>query len=219
MSHVTLVRHGQANTAARDEQGYDRLSDLGRQQSEWLGGWFRQSGERFARVYTGTLRRHVETAQAIAPPCDSPTVRDARLNEMAYFDLAQRVAAQHGLPMPQDREGFVTHLPRLFALWQADAIDGAPERFSDFEARVGSALGEIAAGEGRALVVTSGGLIGMAMRVIMRLDLDALAHVCLSIENSSLHRVQPLPTGLALTQFNACPHLDTPERQFARSHL
>jgi broad specificity phosphatase PhoE len=219
MSHVTLVRHGQANTAARDEVSYDRLSDLGRQQSEWLGGWFRQSGERFARVYTGTLRRHVETAEAIAPLCDAPPERDARLNEMAYFDLAHLVEAQHGLRIPDSREGFITHLPRLFGHWQADEIDGAPERFSDFEARVRSALEEIAAGEGRALVVTSGGLIGMAMRVIMRLDLDALAHVCLSIENSSLHRIQPLATGLALTQFNACPHLDTPERQFACSHL
>ena len=36
MSHVTLVRHGQANSSARDELGYDRLSELGWQQAEWL---------------------------------------------------------------------------------------------------------------------------------------------------------------------------------------
>jgi hypothetical protein len=53
----------------------------------------------------------------------------------------------------------------------------------------------------------------------MGLDLPAMAHACLAIENSSLHRIQPLATGLALTQFNALPHLDTPERQHARSHL
>ena len=29
MSYITLVRHGQANTAARDEHSYDRLSPLG----------------------------------------------------------------------------------------------------------------------------------------------------------------------------------------------
>lgn len=219
MSHVTLVRHGQANTQARDEEGYDKLSDLGWQQARWLGDWFRQTGDTFARVYTGTLRRHVETAEAIAAHGMTAPVRDPRLNEMAYFTMAQLTEAQHGLAIPDGREQFVAHLPKMFALWRDGQIEGAPESFQQFESRVGEALHEIAAGEGRALVVTSGGLIGMAMRLVMRLDLDALAHACLAIENTSLHRVQPLGRGLLLTQFNALPHLDSPERQFARSHL
>lgn len=36
MSEVMLIRHGQANTGARTEEDYDRLSDLGRRQAEWL---------------------------------------------------------------------------------------------------------------------------------------------------------------------------------------
>jgi broad specificity phosphatase PhoE len=219
MSFVTLVRHGQANSGARDEEGYDKLSELGHQQARWLGGYFRDAGERFARVYTGTLRRHVETAAGIEADCALPPVQDARLNEMAYFDLATRIEEQHGLPIPKDREGFIEHLPKVFRLWQAGEIDNPPETFEHFEARVREALEEIVAGDGRALVVTSGGLIGMAMRIIMRLDVEAMAHACLAIENSSLHRVQPLSNGLALTQFNALPHLDTPERAFARTHL
>jgi len=47
----------------------------------------------------------------------------------------------------------------------------------------------------------------------------ALAHACLAIENSSVHRFQPLATGLALTQFNAVPHLEAPGRAYARTHL
>jgi broad specificity phosphatase PhoE len=219
MSFVTLVRHGQANSAAREEAAYDRLSDLGRRQSAWLGEWFRETGEVFARVYTGTLRRHVETCDAIAPDCAGGIVRDARLNELEYFTLAGMLRDQHGIAIPTDREGFVAHLPMLFGHWRDGRIEGAPESFAAFETRVDSAIREIASGQGRALIVTSGGLIGMAMRLVMRLDLEALAHVCLSIENSSLHRIQPLPTGLALTQFNALPHLDSPERRFARSHL
>ncbi|WGW04904.1 histidine phosphatase family protein [Tropicibacter oceani] len=219
MSHVTLVRHGQANSTARDEGSYDQLSPLGWQQAEWLGGYFRTAGERFARVYCGTLRRHVETAQGINPDCATATVQDARLNEMSYFDLAHALEQQHGIAVPQDREGFITHLPTLFTYWKEGRIDNPPESFAHFETRVGEALHEIAAGEGRALVVTSGGLIGMAMRIVMGLELPAMAHACLAIENSSVHRIQPLPTGLALTQFNALPHLDTPERQHARSHL
>ncbi|MBY6162584.1 histidine phosphatase family protein [Mameliella alba] len=219
MSFITLVRHGQANSNARDEDSYDRLSDLGWQQARWLGGYFQQTGEKFARVYSGTLRRHVETVEGIGPESLAAPVQDARLNELAYFDLAQLIEAQHGIAVPGDREEFILHLPQLLTLWRDDAIKGAPESWDSFEKRVTEALTEIAGGEGRALVVTSGGLIGMAMRVIMELELKAMAHLCLAIENSSLHRIQPLATGLAMTQFNALPHLDTPERQQARSHL
>lgn len=219
MSFITLVRHGQANSASRDEAGYDKLSPLGWEQGRWLGGYFRQAGERFARVYTGTLRRHVETAEAIAADCATAPIRDERLNELTYFHMAQMLEEQHAIVMPGSREEFIRHLPVLFAHWRDGRIEGAPESFDAFESRTRAVLEEIAAGEGRALVVTSGGLIGMAMRIVMGLDLPAMAHCCLAIENSSVHRIQPLPSGLAMTQFNALPHLDTPERQHARSHL
>ncbi len=219
MSFVTLVRHGQANTDARDELGYDQLSPLGVQQAEWLGAYFREAGETFARVYAGSLRRHQQTAAAIAADSPQDMVTDPRLNEMAYFTLAQLLEQQHGIGLPVDREGFLTHLPCLLNHWKQDRLEGAPERFSDFETRVRDALHEIAAGEGRALVVTSGGLIGMAMRLVLRLDIEALSHLCLAIENTSLHRIQPMGGALAVTQFNALPHLDTPDRQHARSHL
>ncbi len=219
MSFITLVRHGQANSSARDEDSYDRLSDLGWQQARWLGSHFEQTGEKFARIYSGTLRRHLETVEGIAARSPADPVADPRLNEMAYFHMAQLMQEQHGIVIPRDREGFIQHLPKLLEHWRENQLEGAPESWLTFEHRVTESLTEIAGGDGRALVVTSGGLIGMAMRVIMGLELKAMAHVCLAIENSSLHRIQPLSTGLAMTQFNALPHLDTIERQHARSHL
>ncbi|SDI52983.1 histidine phosphatase family protein [Salipiger marinus] len=217
MSFVTLVRHGQANTHARDEASYDQLSDLGRQQARWLGDHLRATGEVFARAYCGTLERHVETAREMA--LDLEVVRDPRLNELEYFTMAQLLETQHGVAMPVDREAFVLHLPRVFSYWREDRLEGAPETFADFEARVRDVLAEIAAGEGRAIAITSGGLIGMAMRVTMGLEMQALAHACIAVENSSLHRFQPLPTGLALTLFNAVPHLESPDRALMRTHL
>ena len=44
MIEITLIRHGQANTGARSEADYDRLSDLGRQQALWLGEHLRATG-------------------------------------------------------------------------------------------------------------------------------------------------------------------------------
>ena len=57
MSHITLIRHGQANSTAKDELSYDRLSPLGHEQAAWLGDHLRQSETHHTRLYTGTLTR------------------------------------------------------------------------------------------------------------------------------------------------------------------
>ncbi len=100
MSEITLVRHGQANTEARDEASYDKLSALGHQQAQWLGNYLRNCKDNYARIYCGTLIRHEETARAMGFDAGQ-LIRDPRLNEMEYFTLAQRMEAQHGLPIPQ----------------------------------------------------------------------------------------------------------------------
>jgi broad specificity phosphatase PhoE len=219
MSYITLVRHGQANTEARDEDSYDRLSELGIQQARWLGEHLARTGEHFPRLFSGTLRRHRETAASIGLAGHTEPQIDDRFNEMEFFTLATLYRDQHGVPIPEDREDFTDHLPRLFAAWQAGEIDGPPESFEAFETRVRDGLEAVGQGEGRALVVTSGGVIGMAMRITLGLDLLGYARACLAVENTSLSRWLPLRGSLALTQFNALPHLEHPERQFARTHL
>jgi len=216
MSHITLVRHGQANTAARDEISYDRLSPLGRQQAQWLGEHLRASAADHGRVYCGTLTRHVETAQAMGM---GDAERDARLNEMEYFTLARLFEEQHGVAIPENREGFVAHLPKVFEAWRLGEIAAPPESFEAFESRVRDALSEIATGPGPALVVTSGGLIAMAMRQVLGLDVSSMARVALAIMNTSLHRLFPIGEALSPTLFNAVPHLEHPDRHFAQTHL
>lgn len=150
---------------------------------------------------------------------ETPPARDPRLNELEYFTLAQAFEAEHGVAMPQDRAAFLTHLPRMFGAWARGEIAGAPETFESFETRVADVLRELSAGHGPSVAVTSGGVIGMAMRIALRLDIDAFALMCLSIENTSVHRLQMMPSGLALAQFNACPHLEPQERRLSRTHL
>ena len=217
MSHITLVRHGQANSRATDEASYDRLSALGHQQSAWLGAHLKERQQHHTRLYTGTLRRHVETAAAMETGLEP--VRDARLNELEYLTLAQALEREQGVPMPTDQAGFTTHLPHLFAAWERDEIAGAPERFADFEARIAEVLAEIAAGDGPALVVTSGGLISCTMRNVLRLDVAAMAHLALAIYNTSVHRLFPIGGTLSPTMFNAIPHLEDPARHHAQTHV
>jgi len=219
MSHVTLIRHGQAQTGATDEAGYDSLSDLGRQQARWLGEHFSATDEQFQRVYCGSLTRHQQTADEMGAASHAEVIIDPRLNEVEYFDLSQKMHAQYGLPVPDSRDGFIEHLPLVFTAWQDGKIEDASETFHDFQSRVDEALHEISAGEGRALVVTSGGLIGMATRVAMGLELGAFARLCLAIMNTSVHRMHPIGAGLTLTQFNAIPHLEQRARQHAQTYI
>ncbi|QBF33709.1 histidine phosphatase family protein [Thalassococcus sp. S3] len=217
MSHITLVRHGQANTGARDETSYDRLSPLGHQQAGWLGDHLRDAGQHHTRIYCGTLTRHLETARSMG--FANGISQDARLNELEYFTLSRLMEEQHGLPIPDEREGFVMHLPQVFAAWQEDRIRDVPESFAAFEDRVSTALEEIGQGHGPAMVVTSGGLIAIAMRQVMGLDIEATARMALAIMNTSVHRLFPIGETLTPVLFNAVPHLETPDRQFAQTHV
>jgi len=217
MSHITLIRHGQANSGAKDELSYDRLSPLGHEQSRWLGTHLRDTHTHHTRLFTGTLRRHVETAEGMATGLDA--VRDARLNELEYFTLASLMEEQHGVAFPHEQGAFTSHLPTVFNFWKEGRIEGPPETFAAFETRIKDALAEIASGDGPALVVTSGGLISMVMAQAMGLGIPAMARVALAIMHTSMHRLFPIGGHWSPVLFNAVPHLDTPERRPAQTHI
>ncbi len=61
LSHVYLVRHGQAGSRA----AYDALSETGRRQAALLGRWFAAEGIRFHRAFTGMLNRQRATADTV----------------------------------------------------------------------------------------------------------------------------------------------------------
>lgn len=213
MGEIVLVRHGQANSAAQDEAGYDRLSDLGRSQARWLGAWLGAQEARFDRVLSGSLRRHRETAEEMGHP--TPEI-DPRLNEMDYFNLGAALEARHGIPMPGP-DDFALHAPKVMEAWHRAEIRGN-ETFAEFEARVASIFEEAAVEGRRVLCITSGGVIGMCVRHLLGLDPERMTRVLLPILNSSIHRVHVAPTGTYLAGFNAVPHLEHPDRAHARTH-
>jgi len=213
MGEIILVRHGQANSAAKDEESYDRLSDLGHQQARWLGDYLTAREGPFDKVISGSLRRHRETAAGIG--YDEPQI-DPRLNEMDYFNLGQSLQDVHGVPFPGPEE-FAAHVPQVMEAWHRAEIKGV-ETFASFEDRVTSVLQEAAQPGVRVLCVTSGGVIGMIIRHLLDLDPTRLAHVLLPIMNTSVHRVHVIPQGPILASFNAIPHLDQDDRLHAKTH-
>ena len=66
--HITLIRHGSAGEAARDE---DRcLTRAGRREASRLGGRLLRSGSRFHGIICSPLVRAVQTAEIIAARLD-----------------------------------------------------------------------------------------------------------------------------------------------------
>ncbi len=212
MGEIILVRHGQANSSATTEEDYDRLSDLGHQQARWLGDWFRAHEMTFDHVVSGTMRRHRETVAGIGLKADE----DARLNEIDYYTLSDALHRVKGEPLPTG-DSFATHMPKVFAAWQAAEIEGA-EPYHAFEDRVAALIEDAAQPGRRVLCVTSGGVIGMVLRHVLDLDILKMSHVMLPIFNSSVHKLNVRNGATFMAGYNAIPHLDPPDRAHARTH-
>jgi len=212
MGEIILVRHGQANSAAKTEEEYDRLSELGRQQAEWLGAWMRRHGYEFDHIWSGTLTRHRQTVAAMGLTADE----DARLNEIDYYRLTQAMHEVLGEPIP-GLDDFADHMPKVFAAWKRAEIEGQ-EPYEAFETRVRDLLEEASVPGRRLLAVTSGGVIGMVLRHILDLDIMKMSRVMLPIWNTSIHRLHVHRGETIMAGFNAIPHLDQPDRAEARTY-
>ena len=212
MGEITLVRHGQANSSATDEAGYDRLTELGHRQAAWLGEWMRDHDGPFDAVFSGSLRRQRETVSAMGYPTADV---DARLNEIAYYDLTAEMKA-----LGTDRNGpddFVTHFPATLEAWRDGQIRGQ-ESYDDFVGRVNDVMNMAAQPGRRVLCVTSGGIIARAVAQILGLDIQQMARIALPILNTSVHRIQVTDHGPLLATFNAAPHLDHSARLASRTY-
>src|SRR5687768_7805849 len=92
MSTLYLVRHGQASFGT---DNYDQLSSLGRQQIKILAEHLAASGERFDRIYSGTLQRQRETAEILASTLglDTPIVVHGAYDEYDSDSMLRTYAA------------------------------------------------------------------------------------------------------------------------------
>ena len=135
MGEIILVRHGQANSAARDEASYDRLSALGAEQARLLGDWFRAQDIGFDRVLAGTLSRHRATAAAMdlpltfSPLCAPDIVGNGVHIHLSLWDGAGRPvthdpAGQDGLSAPASAfvGGVLRHLNAVAAFAAPSAL-------------------------------------------------------------------------------------------------
>lgn len=228
---LTLVRHGQASYGAAD---YDRLSERGVEQARALGRRWAQARFAPTAVYSGPMKRQRDTAalacEAAAEaghPLPAPVVLD-QLAEYPAFELLARflpgLVQQHpelvrladGTATTADRNAL---MDRGFWLvidgWCNDQLDcGELETFGGFVDRVRDGVGRMIAahndGGARVVGVTSGGPIGVALKLALSLDGPATVRHWRLVRNASITELlwrSRSPGELSLLGFNHVDHL------------
>lgn len=214
MGTIYLVRHGQASFGAAD---YDKLSDLGTQQSVRLGEYFAARGVGFEAVFTGTLKRHAQTWLGIAQGSGLSLHANtwSGLDEYNGQAIISAIAPQERTT-PDSPELYKHHFRLLregLTQWMRGAIqpEGMPS-YAEFVHGITSALDHVRwQYSGNVLIISSGGPISAAVGHILGASPQATVELNMHIRNSSVTEFTFSPRRHTLLTYNTLPHLDAPQ--------
>jgi broad specificity phosphatase PhoE len=224
MAQLTIVRHAQASFGS---DNYDQLSDLGFQQSTWLGEYFREREIEFSVLVTGTQLRHRQTLEGIVPSAKNVDLVKTHpgLNEYDFSALLKAFEAvnpedeqlQRVLADPNDKDEYFRLLRRTLTLWSEDKlpVDLLEETWQQFRQRVEEArawLQSQSKSGQRYLVVSSGGPIAMFLGSVLELSAEKVFDLNLQMKNTGVSDFFFNQQKMDLSGFNTVPHLDVSER-------
>jgi broad specificity phosphatase PhoE len=222
MTEIYLVRHGQASFGS---DNYDKLSELGHQQSIWLGEYFTDKGLSFDQVVTGSLVRHQETAQGIMQGMKGSQEFHtlAGINEFDFQSIFAAYLAKHPdatPPADAPRSSYYKLLKKGMKAWSEGAFDDLneakpAESWKDFSNRVLESFLHIQNNfhGDKVLVVSSGGVIAMILSLVLNSSTDSVIELNLQTKNTSVSHFYFNPKAMRLTAYNGTPHLDSNDKQ------
>ena len=202
MSTLVLVRHAQSTTF---ESNSDRLSAAGEQQAICLGQYWRAQDVRFDEVYTGTMRRHIRTAELAG--FSGFTARP----EFNEYDAQGILRADSQYAPAADNRQLQKQFETMMPLWIAGKLESpGVESWTAFHERVRRGLEAIIESEApsrRVVVFTSGGPIGVVVQTVLQAPEHIAIEVNWRIKNCSLTEFVFTRGRISLDTFNATPHL------------
>jgi broad specificity phosphatase PhoE len=239
MSHLLLVRHGQASFLEPD---YDKLSQKGELQSRLLGEYWAAHKAVFDRVYSGPRVRQRETARIAGEAYKRSGMHWPKVEILDQFDeFRAEVVMEQSLPKLVKRDAHVHELNKNF-----QAAAGKEERFRTFQkmfevvitrwaggelsvegiepwpefcSRVQTGLDRLT-GNGsrgqRIVIFTSGGPVGVAMQRALGLATPATLRSAWMVRNCAYSDFLFSGDRFTLGTYNAYPHLTDPEFQTYR---
>ena len=219
MAEILCVRHGQASFGS---DNYDQLSDKGYQQGRLLGDYLLAANVNLDKIYVGTLKRQVQTAEAVRqrfaehgkplPEC----IVDSRWDELQTEEQIKLLAPllvesnsllEHLMLAAQtDSRSFQKLVEIVFEHW-VSLTRNVPglESWAEADQRVKSVLSEVMAQSdkgSRVAVFTSAGVIAMVSAHAMKSPLSGVYPLFEKVINCSITRLLHNGERIALSSFN-----------------
>lgn len=210
MPKIIFVRHGQAQFG---QANYDKLSEVGHEQSVALGTALLEQGVTIDRWVRGDMVRHDETLRGISHGMRMQITDQIVTPDLNEYDFTGLLAARFaGSKAPTglhtDRKTHFRLLRETLAHWQNDEIATPPEPWAAFEARLERAQQTIFELEGDTiLVVSSGGAISKIVANALGASHAKQVDLQLQIKNASMSTFiySRRTGGLFLNAFNETP--------------
>ncbi len=207
MTHLYIIRHGQAISAAQHTVGNTQLSPLGILQAERLRDRLAATGEIAADVLiTSTLLRARHTAEIVAPAFGLPVIFDSEIEEWRDPEEAEGQSEQkYGAAFrdtPPDQKPFFQFTP-------------TSESWSQFMLRACTALNRITQEhEGKTIVlICHGGIVDASFLFFFGLSTLQFPQAFFNTRNTSITHwrktsyVNAFPPAWVLQKYNDTMHL------------
>ena len=215
---------------------YDRLSELGEEQSRALGRYWARHAIDFTHAFTGPCRRHRQTAEHAEAGSRElgralPVLQEAPgLGEFAWEALlaealsdtypaddalmALRTAFASAATPLEKRRAIHYLMQDVTERWVLGSLNApGAEPFVAFQARVHTAVEEMieAGGKGGSLVVfTSGGPAAVTAGLALELPPRKILELLWSLRNAAVIELLYSHGRLSISSYNSAPHLEAP---------
>jgi broad specificity phosphatase PhoE len=223
MIEIYLIRHGQASFG---QPAYDCLSTVGERQATLLGRHFEKNGIRFDAFYSGTLRRHAQTAAIAMSQMNGAgthqIIIDADFNELdssdqmmnrlfhviqenpALSEQVKHIHTDHGAV------GQIFHMAEKAAIMPGDEATRmrSAQQFRD---RIKGALDNLVRQAGsnkKVAVFTSGGPTAVALQQSLDTSRERTIHLAWELRNTSVTVLRYDQGRFWLVLFNCVAHLE-----------
>lgn len=226
MKKIALIRHGQV---AFGTDHYDRLSELGQRQTQYLGQFFQQSQQQVDVLISGEMQRQQASLQHFCQFYQNVQTQQlashAGLNEFDHEEVLFKAGLgfQDHLGLQQflasqakPHHALMTLFDRAVARWQSGEYDADyRETWRQFQQRSWQALQDVIVAtpeQGYTLIFTSGGVIACILQQILQLTPQQAFAFNLQIANASMTHLLVKQDTIQIQSLNEFRYLYTAQR-------
>lgn len=214
MTHVYLVRHGQASAGTSN---YDRLSKTGIEQARLLGEFWKQSGFQVEAAFNGSLQRQQHTAELALNGIEHNQKVETleALNEYDHHTVDRLYGG--GVDSDGGNLQFDQYV-EIMTRWRDAPATDEMQSWESFSMKGWNAIkttvdahlssnNQHANNNANLVFFTSGGVIATVLQQQLSLEFKSTLQSLWQIRNASVTNLLFNRDGISLVDYNTIPHL------------